>query len=87
MLTCCCETFDCPDIVTFGGDREREAGTLGDAVYGDRACATNAVFAADMNAGCTKSVAQKIGKQSAWFALTRTLDSVQAQSDRMRRVR
>ena len=87
MLTCCCETFDCSDIAAFGGDREREAGTLGDAVYGDRACATNAVFAADMNAGCTKSVAQKIGKQSARFALAGTFDSVQAQSDRMRRVR
>jgi len=45
------------------------------------------VFAADVNAGCTKSVAQKIGKQRARFALRGTLDSVQAQSDCMLSVR
>ena len=73
LLICCCETLDRPDIAAFGGDREREAGTLGDAVDGDRACSTHAVFAADVNAGCTKSVAQKIGKQRARFALGGTL--------------
>ena len=75
LLIFCCETLDRLDIAAFGGDREREAGTLGDAVYGDRTCATHAMFAADVNAGCTKSVAQKIGKQRARFALGGTLDS------------
>lgn len=82
-----CETLGRSNFATFGGNGERKAGTLGDAVYGDRTCSANAVFATHVNAGRTESVTQKIRKQSARFALARALDSVQAKCNRMQCVR
>ncbi len=71
------------DVPAFSGNREREAGTLGDAVYGDRACAAHAMLAADVNAGRAESITQEIRKQSTRFAFAAAFDSVQAQGNGM----
>src|SRR5215468_1538035 len=61
------ERLDCLDAGAVGLHCQAEAGPGGETVEKHRAGSANAVLAADMGAGQTELVAEKVAQQEAWL--------------------
>ena len=77
------KSFHRYELATVGGNSECQAGSLCNAVDDDRAGTANAMFAADVHAGCTEFVSKKIGQQGARLAITAALDTVELKRNLM----
>ena len=80
------QAFHRSDFPPIGLHRQRETGTLCDAIDQDGARATHAMLAAHMHPRRTQVVTQKIREQASWFDVGAALAAVEGQTQRMHHV-